>query len=220
MENEIISAWEHVTVEILVISIIVWALTMFIKWPIKRYTSQMEESRRKAANSVIIFIPLMLAFIICNVYFGMTTDIWFGKVAMEASLSTWLLSFSLNSLFSRVEVLARWIKTEKTSGGTEELPKEAVLYIKENLKTLSKELKEDEKKATKLDSEIGKLQTIKKLLEEDTVIHDVVKIATTNEELKNLLSTENELKNRIFDIKNQIEAYSEKLSLKKEETNG
>ena len=54
MENEILFNLQNITLEIAVMSFVVFALTMVIKIPIKRGTSKLEEAKRKSYNTLII----------------------------------------------------------------------------------------------------------------------------------------------------------------------
>lgn len=60
---------DNFSLEIFLMSLAVFALTMLIKIPIKKATSNLEEVKRQGINSLIIFIPLVLSFIVCLVYF-------------------------------------------------------------------------------------------------------------------------------------------------------
>lgn len=51
MESEILLRLKDISIEAVIISIIVFGLTMLIKWPIKKSTSKLEENRRKAVNT-------------------------------------------------------------------------------------------------------------------------------------------------------------------------
>lgn len=64
--------------EVLAISFIVFALTMIIKLPIKKATAKLAENKRKAINSVIILIPIILSFVTTTLFFGIVNDVWFS----------------------------------------------------------------------------------------------------------------------------------------------
>ncbi len=74
MENEFLFALKDISLEAIIISILVFGLTMLIKWPIKKYTAKFEENKRKSINTVIIFIPLILAYILSALYFGISKN--------------------------------------------------------------------------------------------------------------------------------------------------
>ena len=76
MNNEFIFNLKNISIETIVISIIVFGLTMLIKWPIKKLTQKLEENKRKAVNTVIVFTPMILCFILNILYYGIFKNQW------------------------------------------------------------------------------------------------------------------------------------------------
>ena len=91
MESEILLRLKDISIEAVIISIIVFGLTMLIKWPIKKSTSKLEENRRKAVNTIIVFIPMILSFLISCLYFGLFSNQWFETIVFNTSASKRIL---------------------------------------------------------------------------------------------------------------------------------
>lgn len=91
-----------------------------------------------------------------------------------------------------------------------------LIFLKDNIKTLSKELKLSEKKLTEITSKLEKVLTIKQVLEDTQEVLDISKMAAMNAEFKQLKNEETDLQNIVEVIKQQIEGYNQKLYFKGE----
>lgn len=153
MESEIISALKSISIETLVIAFIVFALTMIIKLPIKKMTSKLDEERRRAVNSVILFIPALLALAISVVYTGCFLKIWFCKTTIDIFLSSYFLSLSIYAIIARIVVIVKGLKNGKVK--SEE--------VKSNIDAIKEEIKnvKDAVLQVDVDSIIKKIQELK-----------------------------------------------------------
>ena len=62
--EELLVILKDLDLKVLAMGGIVFLLTLFLKMPIKRATGKLQEDKRKAINSVIILIPIILSIIL------------------------------------------------------------------------------------------------------------------------------------------------------------
>ena len=143
MESEFILNLKEISVQAIVIAVLVFALTMLIKWPIKKATAKFDESKRKAVNTVIVFIPMFLSLVFSSLYLGIFKKEWFKISVLDLLTTSYVLALTIYAFYSRVVIL---IKGSKSSSKKkqDDLSKETIKYIKGNIKTISKTLKLDE----------------------------------------------------------------------------
>lgn len=216
MENNILNTIENLTLEILIISLIVFGLTMLIKYPIKKATSNIAEDKRKAINSVIILIPIVLSFVISILYFGITKKEWFAISTIETAVSSCLLAFSIYAICQRIVILIKGIKSGKIEANSE-LTKDTISFLKDNLKVLTSKLKIDEKNLSKITEQITSLVEIKAILESSSTGLNISKLAETNVQIQSLTNEKAKLKQEITTTQEQIQNYENKLYNKKGE---
>ena len=142
MDNEFVLNLKEISLEIVVIALLVFALTMLIKWPIKKFTAKFDENKRKAINTVIVFIPMLLSALFNALYFGFYKSQWFSTQAIDSMISSYVLAVSIYAVYTRIGILIKGAKGESTD---QTLSKEAISYVKKSAKTISKTLKIDEK---------------------------------------------------------------------------
>lgn len=209
MENEFFLNLKDISIESIIISMLVFALTMLIKWPIKKVTSKLEENKRKAVNTVIVFIPMLLSFIFSVLYYGIFFHDWFIPCAFDAMASAYVLSVALYAIYSRVIAI---VKASKTTEKNEDLSKEAISYIKKNIKTISSSLKVDEKQLESTIVQIDKLLSIKQEIMNNSLFQDIVQAQKIDNELSELESQKNKLTTSITEMKAQLENYQKSLN--------
>jgi len=216
MSNEILSFVKNISLEAIAIGFMVFLLTMVIKWPIKKFTSKLTEEKRKAVNSIIVLIPIILSLIISILYFGIVKNEWLSIDSIQIGFSSWLLSFSIYALYNRFIILVKGIISGKIKINSD-LTKEAIIFLKENLKNLSSQLKIDESKLNKVTEKILSLIEIKNLLESDEEVFNLTKLSETNIKIQSLKNEESKLKTSTQNLKSQIESYTQKLYVTKGE---
>lgn len=213
MDYEIFNIFKDYTLEVILIGLGAFLLTYLIKWPIKKATEKLEENKRKAVNIVIIFIPLLLSIIASILYYGFAKDEWATVMVFDSAFSSWIISLSLYAIVSRIWLVIKGISSGKIEVNSE-LTDEAIKYIKENIKSNSKQLKVDEKSLTNIVSKIEELAKLRDLLTSDTINPDMEKIADVNSQITNLETEQQKLESDIKNKKNILNGYNDKLYAK------
>ena len=107
----ILDTIKNTSIEIIVMALIVFLLTLLIKIPIKRQTSKLVENKRKLWNSLIIPIPLLLSFIIAIGYnFIFSEQLKLDKL-FDLAISIYILSITIYAIYSRVVVIIKGLKS-------------------------------------------------------------------------------------------------------------
>ncbi len=213
MENEFLLYLKGISLEVVIISFLIFVFTMLLKWPIKKVTSKLEENKRKAINTVIVFIPILLSFIFSSLYFGIFKNEWFSTKAFETMGSSYVLTIFAYAVYSRIIIL---IKGVKNTNFNENLSKETIKYIKNNIKTISKTLKIDEKNLSDIVSKIEKLLTIKDEISKNLLFQDISQTEQINNELNELEIKKQDLSNSILSKQIEIQNYEMTLTKKGE----
>ncbi len=173
MESEIILALRSVSIEAIVIAGIVFALTMLIKWPIKRFTSKFNDNRRRAINTIIILIPAVLSFALAVLYLGIFKKNWLGDNTVEMGLSVYFLSLTIYAIFSRIVVIVKGLKNGKSVQSSD---------IKENISAIKQDISQIEDSSERGDmvnkilSKIQELTTLKSSIEESGTSNSLVSV--------------------------------------------
>lgn len=213
MDYEIFNIFKDYTLEVILIGLGAFLLTYLIKWPIKKATEKLDENKRKAVNIVIIFIPLLLSVIASILYYGFAKDEWATLMVFDSTFSSWIISLSLYAIVSRIWLVIKGIASGKIKVNSE-LTDEAIKYIKENIKNISKQIKVDEKSLTNVVSKIEELAKLRDLLTSDTINPDMEKIADVNSQITNLETEQQKLESDIENKKNILNGYNDKLYAK------
>lgn len=210
MENEFLLSLKEISLEVIIISILIFAFTMLIKWPIKKATSKLDENKRKATNTIIVFIPMILSFIFSTLYFGIFKKIWFSEKVFETMGSAYVLAFATYAVYSRIVIL---IKGAKNSNVVNDgLSKKAVAYIKQNIKTISNTIKVDEKNLEKVITEIEKLLSIREEISSNILFQDISQTERIDKQLCELDTQKIKLTNSLAEMRNQIKSYETTLN--------
>lgn len=217
MENNILNTIQNLTLEILVIAVVVFGLTMLIKIPIKKATAKLSEDRRKAINSVIILLPIILAFGISILYFGIRKKLWVTSEVIDTSISACVLSFTIFAVYQRIVILIKGIVSGKVKINSE-LTQDTINFLRDNLKALNSKLKVDEKALGKISKQISSLAQIKSILETECPEVNIAKLADTNIKIQALVNKEAELKQEMVQAKQTIQTYKNKLYINEGET--
>ena len=213
MDYEIFNIFKDYTLEVILIGLGAFLLTYLIKWPTKKATEKLDENKRKAVNIVIIFIPLLLSIIASILYYGFAKDEWVTAMVFDSAFSSWIISLSLYAIVSRIWLVIKGISSGKIEVNSE-LTDEAIKYIKENIKSISKQLKVDEKSLTNIVSKIEELAKLRDLLTSDTINPDMEKIADVNTQITSLETEQQKLESDIENKKNILNGYNDKLYAK------
>lgn len=216
MEQDLLYFFKNINFDFLVLSLIVFSLTMIIKWPIKKATSKLKDNKRKALNSIIVFIPVILSFISCTLFFGLTTDVWFNVEIVESTLSVWLIALTIYSIYSRLALVIKGVFSGKVKVN-QQLASDILTYLKNNIKDLNKDLKNNEKKLKAINKKTNEIITLKNVMENSEESYDLAYITKINQDLNVLNTQESLVSNNINNIKNQITSFKNKLYINKED---
>ncbi len=213
MESEFILNLKEISVQAIVIAVLVFALTMLIKWPIKKATAKFDESKRKAVNTVIVFIPMFLSLVFSSLYLGIFKKEWFKISVLDLLTTSYVLALTIYAFYSRVVIL---IKGSKGSSKKkqDDLSKETIKYIKGNIKTISKTLKLDEEKLGTILADIEKLLIVRDEVQGNLLFQDISQAEKIEKQLNALEIEKSELTNEITAKKVEVENYKNTLKKK------
>ena len=211
MESEFLLNIKDISWEVIVISILVFGLTMLIKWPIKNATSKLEENKRKAVNTVIVFIPMILSLILSALYYGIFRKEWFTSIVFDVMGSSYLLAVAIYAIYSRIVILIKGAKST-TNSETSNLSKETIAYIKKNIKTISSTLKVDEKNLTSIVNKIDSLLTLKDEILSNTSLQDIAATESIDNQINELQAQKQELESSINKSQEELEAYKNSIN--------
>ena len=210
MESEFLLNIKEISWEVVVISVLVFGLTMLIKWPIKKATSKLEEIKRKAVNTVIVFIPMILSLILSALYDGIFRKEWFTSVVFDVMGSSYLLAVAIYAIYSRIVILIKGTKSTTNDGS--DLSKETISYIKKNIKTISSTLKVDEKNLTSIVNQIDSLLTLKDEILSNTSLQDIAATESIDNQINELQAQKQELESSINKSQEELEAYKNSIN--------
>ena len=213
MESEFILNLKEISVQAIVIAVLVFALTMLIKWPIKKATAKFDESKRKAVNTVIVFIPMFLSLVFSSLYLGIFKKEWFKISVLDLLTTSYVLALTIYAFYSRVVIL---IKGSKSSSKKkqDDLSKETIKYIKGNIKTISKTLKLDEEKLGTILADIENLLIVRDEVQGNLLFQDISQAEKIEKQLNALETEKQELTNEISAKKVEVESYKNTLKKK------
>ena len=203
MDNEFVLNLKEISLEIVVIALLVFALTMLIKWPIKKFTAKFDENKRKAINTVIVFIPMLLSVLFNALYFGFYKSQWFSTQAIDSMISSYVLTVSIYAVYTRIVIL---IKGAKGEGIDQTLSKEAISYVKKSAKTISKTLKIDEKELEKIVSKVESLVKIRDEITNNIMLQNIPETENLDNQINELNIQKNEILDKMTKNQTQLEA--------------
>ena len=212
MENEFLLNINYLSLEVIIIAIIVFSLTMIIKYPIKKATAKLEENRRKAVNTFIVFIPMGLSFVLCLLYFGIFMDKWLDSFVIDTIGRCYLLSVCIYAVFSRILIIIKGAKN--TDEGIEILlpKKETINTIKKNIENLSILLKVDKEKVQNIINEMEKLIETRKKLTCGVFLQNTVAIKEIDKKINELTNEKLTLDNSINKAQEELDAYQKTIN--------
>lgn len=187
MESEFLLNLKEISIPVIVISILVFALTMLLKWPIKKATAKLTENKRKAVNTLIVFIPLALSFLFTLLYYGLFKQIWLDVVVYDSMASSYVLAVAIYAIYSRIVILIKGMKNEKQlTSNEDDLSKETLAFIKQNVKTISQALKLDQSNLESTITEIEKLLSIRNEITSKSLFQDIALAEKIDNQLREL----------------------------------
>lgn len=217
MESEFILNLKEISIQTILIALLNFGLTMLIKWPIKKVTAKKEENKRKAINTIIVFIPMLLSFVLSLMYYGIFENKWLDELVYETTANSYIFTVAIYAIYSRIVILIKGIGgTEQTSDNAV-LSKEMIGYLKSNIKTISKTLKIDEKNLSRIVTEFDHLISIRNEITSNTLFQDISQTERLDNQLNQLEKQKNELTQSVANMQTQIANYQ--ATLKKGDKN-
>lgn len=196
----------------IVISILVFALTMLIKWPIKIATANLQENKRKAVNTVIVFIPMVLSLILSMLYFGLFEGKWFDVIVYDTMASSYVLAVAIYAIYSRVVIVIKGAESSSLAETKTDLSKETISYIKQNIKTISQALNLDQTNLETTITEIERLLSIRSYIENNSMFQDIAQAERIDTQLSELETKKQKLTTAISEKQTEIENYQKTLT--------
>ncbi len=212
MESEFLLNLKEISIQVIVISILVFSLTMLIKWPIKKATANLEENKRKAVNTVIVFIPMVLSLILSMLYFGLFEGKWFDVIVYDTMASSYVLAVAIYAIYSRIVIVIKGTKSSNSAEVEPDLSKETILYIKKNIKTISQALKIDKTNLETTIAEIEKLLSIRNDIKNNLLFQDIAQAEKIDKQLSELETKKQELTTSISNKQIEIENYQKTIT--------
>ena len=157
--EEINSIVESFSVEALVVGLITFIVTMYIRKRIKKRSSNLEESKRKLVNSVLVIIPLMVSVSISVGYLYYIEEMEIYRV-IDIGCSGWLVSMSIYAVYERSGIVLNGLFS-----GKQELVNEEVSSVLKVIKQKEKTMKTVKKKMEELMDSKSKVTSLSKVLE-------------------------------------------------------
>ena len=194
MEEYFLYLINNFSLTIFLISLAIFGITMVIKIPIKRMTSKLEESKRQGINTLIMLIPLVLAFIACLVYFTIEGRQILSLDYVSCSLSICIMSITIYLIYARIKIIIQGIlsgKVKVKSDDVQEIVTEITDTL-ENKKEIANENKNTKEELNNILDKINALISFKQDLEKNGGIQTITVINETDNEIK-LLQEQAEL---------------------------
>jgi len=214
MDSEILVYLKDFSLEVLIISALIFLLTMLIKWPIKRATSKLEENRRKMINTVIVFIPILLSAALNALSFWIFKRDWKVSTFFDSVISCYVLALVIYAFYSRIVVIIKGIKKPKQT--EQDFGQETIEVVKQNVKSLSKFLKVDESKLQEITKKLSKALALKTRLLEEQSFKDIAKVEELDKTISNLEKEKTELLGSITSVCEKLETSNAMLNIKGE----
>ncbi len=215
MESEFLLNLKEISTEVIVISILVFSLTMLIKWPIKRATANLAENKRKAVNTIIVFIPMFLSFVMSLVYYGVFQKIWLDTVVYDTMASSYVVAVTIYAIYSRIVILIKGLKKDnKTTdvSADADFSKETVSFVKQNVKTISQALKVDQTNLESTITKIEKLLSIRNEITSNTLFQDIALAEKLDNQISGLEEQKEELTKSISEKQSEIDNYQKSIN--------
>ncbi len=188
MEEYFLYLINNFSLEIFLMSLAIFGATMLIKIPIKRATSKLDEAKRQGINTLIMLIPLVLAFIACLVYFWIVNRPILSLDYVSCSLSTCIMSITIYLIYARIAIVVKGIISGKTKVSAEDV-QNAVTDITEAIENKQENPSETQTTKEKLNEIKDKINTLinfKQKLENDGGVQNITALTETNNEIKHL----------------------------------
>ncbi len=204
MESEIISALKNLSVEIVVMALIIFAITFILKLPIKKFTSRFNENKRKALNTTILIIPALLSFCLSELFYGLFQNDWLSVLLFNTSLNVYILSLTIYAIFARVIILLKAVLSGKVKLNSTKT-NETINLIKDDFQSLNRLLDDDNQKLSNIKCKIKELLTLKESIEKSNTKNSLIPLSDIVQNISNLKEEKTNLENEINQTNIQID---------------
>ena len=212
IDLDLINSITNITWESVVLSLIIFVLTMLVKKPIKLITSKLLEDKRKAINTIILLIPLCMSFVLSLVGYLLFENLWQTTTILETTITSWILSLTIYGTVERTLIVVKGIKSNNFESVLVE-SKELADDVKVIVKKLQSSLKVQNKELEKTSKQKASLKKTKEILETTVENLDLAKLSKTNIDIQSLTYKEKEIQEKINEISSQIESYTSSLKV-------
>lgn len=189
MDSTTIELLKSVTLETLILSFIIFSLTMILKLPIKNLTSKFNEEKRKSINSLIILLPIILCILITTIYCK-SFNINLHNNFITISFNSLILTYSLYTIYERSKYILKSLFSSN-------LTKKEIILV-------NKEIKKCKDDISLIIAKIKKNKNIKNQL------NDLSKIYNQNITLKNLFEEKENIENYIKEKESELKILKER----------
>lgn len=202
MEEYILSLVNYVSLDTILISFIIFCITMIIKTPIKNITSSFEETKRKAINSFIIIIPIILSILLNLIYIKTFVVEWTSFELIKSIMNSWILSLSIYAIFKRIRIIIKaFIKGELDQENLEIFNNE----IKNEIEQLLQSIETNQRLLDETKDKLTRLNNSKKVIQSNPDKVNIATIFQANVEIGLLTQKELTLQNEINKTKQKLE---------------
>lgn len=217
MGNEILFNAQSVTLEIAIMSLVVFALTMVVKMPIKRVTSRLEEAKRKSYNTIIILIPIFLSLLACLVYYGVVFKADCFEVVLKNFITVYILATFIYAVYQRVVIVIKGMKTSLKIDPA--LAKDVVKYLKSTIREINHTLKDEQKGLSKISKRLNELYKIRATVETNVSLQEVTPLGELDTKIAVLKAQQTAKHEALSRAEINLKKYKEKLFSKKSTKN-
>ena len=188
MEEYFLYLINNFSLEIFLMSLAIFGATMLIKIPIKHATSKLDEAKRQGINTLIMLIPLVLAFIACAVYFWIAKRPILSLDYVSCSLSTCIMSITIYLIYARIAIIVKGIISGKTKVSAEDVQNVVtdITEAIENKQEYTSDEQTTKEKLNEIKDKINTLINFKQKLENDGGVQNITALTETNNEIKHL----------------------------------
>lgn len=210
MEYELLKSLKDCTWQTIAIAFGAFFITYLIKIPIKKWSSKLNEEKRKMTNSIIIIIPFVLSLIASVIYYGITESNWFSLFVLDSTFSSWICSLSIYAIVNRIWIVIKGIKSGKLKINSQ-LTKDTISYIKKNIKTITNEVKADKKDLSSIQEKLQSLLKLREQITQDSVNPNQTRTYEVNCEISSLQEKESTILSKIEKSMSLIDGYKNQL---------
>ena len=85
------------------------------KWPIQCATKKLTEAKRKAINTIIVVIPMMLSLLLNVLYYGIVKHIWLQPIVLQSVATCYLAATVIYAVWARLIIVFKGFKKDSAT---------------------------------------------------------------------------------------------------------